>query len=61
MALSLNQIFKPLNDFFINLYSSSADSGVMFRFDKFTVCLRPHPDSVRQTRRSHGRFNHSRY
>jgi hypothetical protein len=35
MALSLNQIFKPLNDFFINLYSSSADSGVMFRFDKF--------------------------
>ena len=35
MSLSLDQIFKPLNDFFINLYSSSAESGVMFRFDKF--------------------------
>lgn len=35
MALSLGQIFKPLSDFFINLYSSSASSGVMFRFDRF--------------------------
>ena len=35
MALSLDQIFKPLSDFFINLYSSSASSGVMFRFDRF--------------------------
>ena len=35
MALSLDAIFKPLNDFFLKLYQTGAESAVTFRFDKF--------------------------
>jgi hypothetical protein len=35
MTLSLNSIFQPLNDFFINLFKSDASSPVLFRFDRF--------------------------
>lgn len=35
MALSLDTIFKPLNEFFIKLLQTGVDSPVMFRFDKF--------------------------
>src|ERR1700687_535240 len=35
MALSFDAIFKPLNDFFLKLFQTGADSAVIFRFDKF--------------------------
>lgn len=35
MALSLDAIFKPLNEFFLKLFQTGAGSPVMFRFDKF--------------------------
>lgn len=35
MALSLDAIHKPLNDFFLDHFQSSAGSPVLFRFDKF--------------------------
>lgn len=35
MTLSLNSIFQPLNDFFINLFKSDDPNQVLFRFDKF--------------------------
>jgi hypothetical protein len=35
MALSLDAIFKPLNEFFLKLFKTGAGSPVMFRFDKF--------------------------
>ena len=35
MALSLDAIHKPLNDFFLDHFQASAGSPVLFRFDKF--------------------------
>jgi hypothetical protein len=35
MALSLNSIYQPVNDFFINKFKTDAGSPVFFRFDKF--------------------------
>lgn len=35
MALSLDAIFNPLNDFFLKLFQTGAGSGIVFRFDKF--------------------------
>ena len=35
MALSLDTIFKPLNDFFIEKFRTDASNPVFFRFDKF--------------------------
>lgn len=35
MALSLDSIYKPVNDFFLNLFKTDEESPVFFRFDKF--------------------------
>lgn len=35
MALSLDSIYKPVNDFFLDLFKTDTDSPVFFRFDKF--------------------------
>ena len=35
MALSIDSIFKPINDFFLNLYKTDAESPLFFRFNKF--------------------------
>jgi hypothetical protein len=35
MALSLDSIHQPLNDFFLNHFKTDAGSPVVFRFDKF--------------------------
>jgi hypothetical protein len=35
MALSLEGIYKPLNDFFLSHFRTDADSVVQFRFDQF--------------------------
>lgn len=35
MALSLDSIYKPLNDFFLTRFATGAGTSVQFRFDKF--------------------------
>lgn len=35
MALTLDSIYKPINDFFLNLYKTDEDSPVFFKFDQF--------------------------
>jgi hypothetical protein len=35
MALTLDSIYKPINDFFISLYQTDTESPLLFRFDKF--------------------------
>lgn len=35
MALTLDSIYKPVNDFFLNLYQTDTGSPLLFRFDKF--------------------------
>ena len=48
MSLSLESIYKPLNDFFLNRFGTAADSPVCFRFDKINSqlsdadCIDPH-------------------
>jgi len=37
MALSLDAIFKPLNDFFLKLFQTGTESGVVFRFEQIWV------------------------
>lgn len=39
MALSLESIYKPLNDFFLNRFGTAPDSPVCFRFDKINSDL----------------------
>src|SRR5262249_15621190 len=39
MALSLESIYKPLNDFFLNRFGTTPDSPVCFRFDKINSDL----------------------
>jgi hypothetical protein len=39
MALSLDSIHQPLNDFFLNHFKAEAGSPVVFRFDKFGSVL----------------------
>jgi hypothetical protein len=39
MALSLDSIHQPLNDFFLNHFKTDAGSPVVFRFDKFGSVL----------------------
>ena len=34
MVLSLNSIYQPLNDFFLNKFKTDTGSPIMFRFDK---------------------------
>lgn len=35
MALTLDSIYQPINDFFLKTYKTDATSSVFFRFDKF--------------------------
>jgi hypothetical protein len=35
MALSLESIHQPLNDFFLDQFKTAADSAIQFRFDRF--------------------------
>ena len=35
MALSLDSIYKPINDFFLNRFKTDHDSPIFFKFDKF--------------------------
>lgn len=35
MALTLDSIYKPVNDFFLDLYQTDTGSPLLFRFDKF--------------------------
>jgi hypothetical protein len=39
MALSLESIYQPLNDFFLNRFGTAPDSPVCFRFDKINSDL----------------------
>jgi len=39
MVLSLNSIYKPLNDFFLNKFKTDAGSPILFRFDKIGSVL----------------------
>lgn len=39
MPLTLDSIYKPINDFFLSRYKSGSDNPVSFRFDKFGSTL----------------------
>jgi len=60
MALSLDAIFKPLNDFFLKLFQTGTESGVVFRFDKFgsVISGQDFTDSNRAEERFSDLVNH---
>ena len=35
MAISLDSIYNPVNEFFLNIYRTDTDSPIVFKFDKF--------------------------